>query len=60
MNVTNLSDNAKYEIHNAVGQLVKKGNVENEQIRVAEFVKGIYVITIIDKDLKETLKFIKK
>ncbi|PQA92260.1 Por secretion system C-terminal sorting domain-containing protein [Chryseobacterium piscicola] len=60
LNVTNLSDNAKYEIHNAVGQLVKKGNVENEQIRVAEFVKGIYVITIIDKDLKETLKFIKK
>ncbi|KQT15327.1 hypothetical protein ASG31_15480 [Chryseobacterium sp. Leaf404] len=60
LNIKNVSDKAVYEIHNAVGQLVKAGNIENAQVNVAEFVKGVYVITVKDKDLTERLKFIKK
>ncbi len=60
LNVTKVSDKAKYEIHNAAGQLVRAGNISNNQVRVAELVKGTYIITVRDKGISETLKFIKK
>lgn len=60
LNITKVSDNAKFEIHNAVGQLVKSGLISNNQVRVAELVKGTYLITIKDKEITETVKFIKK
>lgn len=60
LNVTKVSDKAKYEIHNAVGQLVRAGDISNNQVRVAELVKGTYIITVKDKGVTETLKFIKK
>ncbi|KQT15329.1 propanediol utilization protein [Chryseobacterium sp. Leaf404] len=60
LNITKVSEKAKFEIHNAVGQLVKAGNISNNQVRVAELVKGTYLITIKDKDIAETVKFIKK
>lgn len=60
LNVTKVSDKATFEIHNAVGQLVRSGKIENGQVRVADFVKGTYVITVKDKNITETLKFIKK
>ncbi|MBD8083818.1 M43 family zinc metalloprotease [Chryseobacterium caseinilyticum] len=60
LNIQNVSDKATFEIHNAVGQLVKSGKIENGQVKVADFVKGVYVITVKDKNLTETLKFIKK
>jgi len=60
LNIKNVSEKATFEIHNAVGQLVKAGNIENGQVMVADFVKGVYVITVKDKDLTERLKFIKK
>lgn len=60
LNVTNVSDIAKFEIHNAVGQLVKSGIINGKQVRVAELVKGTYVITIKDKYISENIKFIKK
>lgn len=60
LNITKVSGNAKFEIHSAVGQLVKSGTINDNQVRVAELVKGTYLITIKDKDLTETVKFIKK
>ncbi|MBD8083819.1 reprolysin-like metallopeptidase [Chryseobacterium caseinilyticum] len=60
LNITKVSEKAKFEIYSAVGQLVKSGNIANNQVRVAELVKGTYLITIKDKDITETVKFIKK
>ncbi|MDR6528314.1 hypothetical protein J2787_003733 [Chryseobacterium rhizosphaerae] len=60
LNISSVSGEAQFEIHNAVGQLVKKGKIENSQIRVADLVKGTYVITIQDRKISESIKFIKK
>ncbi|GAA5100416.1 hypothetical protein GCM10023210_38930 [Chryseobacterium ginsengisoli] len=60
LNITKVSSKAKFEIYNAVGQLVKAGNIDNNQVRVAELVKGTYIITIKDGNISENIKFIKK
>jgi len=60
LNITKVSNKAKFEIHNAVGQLVKTGEIKNNQVRVAELVKGSYIITIKDGNVSENVKFIKK
>lgn len=60
LNITEVSNKAKYEIHNAVGQIVKAGEINNNQVRVAELIKGTYIITIKDKNISESIKFIKK
>jgi hypothetical protein len=60
LNVTKVSAKAKFEIHNAVGQLVKSGDINNNQVRVSELVKGTYIITVKDGNLSENIKFIKK
>ncbi|WP_100376811.1 M43 family zinc metalloprotease [Chryseobacterium geocarposphaerae] len=60
LNITKVSEKAKFEIHNAVGQLVKTGDIKNNQVRVAELIKGTYIITIKDNSLTENIKFIKK
>jgi len=60
LNITKVSNKAKYEIHNAVGQIVKAGDINNSQVRVAELVKGTYIITIKDKNISNSIKFIKK
>lgn len=60
LNITKVSNQAKFEIHNAVGQIVQTGQINNNQVRVAELVKGTYIITVKDKDISESIKFIKK
>ncbi|MCQ9637039.1 M43 family zinc metalloprotease [Chryseobacterium sp. WG23] len=60
LTISSVSGEAQFEIHNAVGQLIKKGKIENSQIRVADLVKGTYVITIQDRTISESIKFIKK
>lgn len=60
LNITKVSEKAKFEIYNAVGQLVKAGEIKANQVRVAELVKGTYIITIKDKEISENIKFIKK
>lgn len=60
LNITKVSNNAKFEIHNAVGQLVKDGTINNNQVRVSDLVKGTYIITIKDTNISENIKFIKK
>ncbi|MGI9651672.1 M43 family zinc metalloprotease [Chryseobacterium sp. RLHN22] len=60
LNFTKISNKTKFEIHNAVGQLVKTGDINNNQVRVSELVKGTYIITIKDGSKNESVKFIKK
>lgn len=60
LNITKVSNKASFEIHNAVGQLIKSGVITNNQIRVAELVKGAYIISIKDNAISESTKFIKK
>lgn len=60
LNVTKVSNKARYEIHNAVGQIVKSGEINDNQVRIAELIKGSYIITIKDKDISQSIKFIKK
>ena len=60
LNITKVSSKAKFEIHNTVGQLVKGGTIDNNQVRVSDLVKGTYIITITDNNITENIKFIKK
>lgn len=60
LNITKVSNKAKFDIYNAVGQLVKSGDITNNQVRVSELVRGTYVITIKDGSKNESVKFIKK
>ncbi|MFY1048263.1 reprolysin-like metallopeptidase [Chryseobacterium sp. GP-SGM7] len=60
LNITKVSNKAKFEIHNAVGQIIKAGEINNNQVRVSELVKGTYIISISDKGVSENVKFIKK
>lgn len=60
LNVTGLSGESQFEIHNTVGQVVKKGKISDNQIHVADLVKGVYVITINNAKVSESIKFVKK
>ncbi|MEN4758845.1 M43 family zinc metalloprotease [Chryseobacterium sp. C39-AII1] len=60
LNVTKVSNKATYEIHNTVGQIVKKGTIDNNKVNVAELLKGNYIISIKDNNISESFKFIKK
>ncbi|MDQ1160599.1 hypothetical protein QE422_000967 [Chryseobacterium sp. SORGH_AS 447] len=59
LNITKVSNKSTFEIHNAVGQLVKVGKIDNNQVKVSELVKGTYIITVKDGKISESIKFIK-
>lgn len=60
LNVTKVSNNADYNIYNAVGQLVAKGKVTNNQVQVSKLEKGVYMITVDNNGEASQVKFIKK
>ncbi|MBT2622293.1 M43 family zinc metalloprotease [Chryseobacterium sp. ISL-6] len=60
LNIVNISGKTQFEIHNSVGQIVKKGDINNSQIRVSDLIKGTYTITINNDKISESIKFIKK
>lgn len=60
LNIVNISGKTKFEIHNMVGQIVKSGDIDNNQVRVSDLVKGTYIITINNDKISESIKFIKK
>lgn len=60
LNISKVSNKARFEIYNMVGQLVKVGNIENNQVKISELTKGAYIIKIRDNTLSENIKFIKK
>ncbi|WP_294315741.1 M43 family zinc metalloprotease [uncultured Chryseobacterium sp.] len=59
LNITKVSNKSTFEIHNAVGQLVKVGKIDNNQVKVSELIKGTYIITVKDGKISESIKFIK-
>ncbi len=60
LNIMKSSDKATFEIYNTVGQLMKTGRIEKNQVKVSELSEGIYIIKIQDGILSENIKFIKK
>ncbi|WP_185117598.1 M43 family zinc metalloprotease [Chryseobacterium sp. PMSZPI] len=60
LNITKVSNKATFEIYNTVGQVVKKGVIDNNRVNVVELLRGDYIITIKDKNISENFKFIKK
>ncbi|MCJ7933469.1 MAG: M43 family zinc metalloprotease [Chryseobacterium sp.] len=60
LNISKVSHKATFEIYNAVGQIVKKGTIDNNKVNVSELLRGNYVITISDNAISESFKFIKK
>lgn len=53
-------ENASYQIHSMIGQVVKVGKLNNKTINVANLKAGIYILQINDGDEILTKKFIKK
>ncbi|WP_053327333.1 M43 family zinc metalloprotease [Chryseobacterium gallinarum] len=60
LNITKVSNKATFEIYNTLGQIVKKGTIDNNKINVSELLKGDYIIAIKDEKISENIKFIKK
>lgn len=54
----NGADNSNFMIYNAVGQLVKSGEIKKGEIAVQELVKGQYILKL--KGQEKAIKFIKK
>lgn len=52
------ADNSNFVIYNAVGQVVKSGEIKSGEIVVNELVKGQYILKL--KDQEKAIKFIKK
>lgn len=57
INITNVKDKTAYSIHNAAGQLVQNGAIEDSKVNVTKLIKGVYVITIGNGN---SVKFVKK
>ena len=60
MNVTNITLNSNYEIFNAAGQLVSKGNLGTGKVAVNKLKKGVYFINIDDNGTTVKTKFVKE
>lgn len=60
LNITNVSSSASYEIFSAPGQIIARGTIGDGKINVKALVKGVYFITINNKEEKTTTKFVKK
>ncbi len=60
LNISKVSDAAVFEIYSVTGQLVSKGKVQDGKVAVSKLLKGNYIIKISDKELKTSMKFIKK
>lgn len=54
----NGADDSNFMIYNAVGQLVKSGEIKKGEIAVQELVKGQYILKL--KGQEKAIKFIKK
>ena len=60
LNITKVSSSANYNIYNASGQLVSKGNISNNKVNVSKLPKGIYFIEVQEKGQSSKVKIIKK
>ena len=59
LNISGISGN-EFEIYNAIGQKVSGGKISDQKVNVHELTKGVYFISIKDKENITRLKFIKQ
>ena len=60
LNVSNITLNSNYEIFNAAGQLVSRGNLGTGKVAVNKLTKGVYFINIDDNGTTVKTKFVKE
>lgn len=60
LNVSNVTLNSNYEIFNAAGQLVSKGDLGTGKITVNKLAKGVYFLNVDDKGTVVKTKFVKE
>lgn len=60
LNVSNVTLNSNYEIFNAAGQLVSKGNLGTGKVAVNKLAKGVYFLNVDDKGTVVKTKFVKE
>jgi chitodextrinase len=59
LNFTGLKENSTYSIYNMLGQMIKKGKIENNMIQVETLEQGQYFIEIQSNNKITTKRFIK-
>jgi hypothetical protein len=60
LNISNVAANASYEIFNAAGQIVSKGNIGTGKVAVNQLSKGVYFISVDNNGTAVKTKFIKE
>lgn len=60
LNVTKVKDGAKYNIYNAIGQLVMQGTIIGNKIDVSRLINGVFVIDVDSPEASGQVKFIKE
>lgn len=56
----NKTQHTTFQISNMAGQIVLKGNLNNQKINVSNLPKGVYVLTVKDGTQTQNSKFMKK
>ena len=60
INITGIKDATAYSIYTLEGKLIKNQSLQNAQIDLREFTKGIYFLQLVSNGKKETHKIIKQ
>ncbi|MCJ7932251.1 MAG: M43 family zinc metalloprotease [Chryseobacterium sp.] len=60
LSISNVSDNTDFIITNEAGQMISSGKIRNNMIPIAQLTPGNYILSILGKDSRIHLKFIKK
>ena len=60
INITGIKDAATYSIYTMEGKLIKNHHLQNSQIDLGEFSKGVYFLQLLCDGKKETHKIIKQ
>lgn len=59
LNVTSVSENASFKVHNVIGQIILDGKITNGTIDVSRLTNGNYIMEISDNGTSTTKRFIK-
>jgi hypothetical protein len=60
INIIGIKDAARYSIYTMEGKLIKNQHLQNSQINLGEFSKGIYFLQLLSNGKKETHRIIKQ
>lgn len=54
------NDKISYEIFNYLGKSILKGDLTNTEINIEQLEKGAYILNVLSKNKRQTLKFVKQ